>query len=106
MLRFQLSVPAPALLHLPTFMRALPKKKETFMPAGIDNAPPDARKRWKAHAWRYPPYQYRREFCFSKRQQGAIAVGLRVATATEREVLMFLGRGPYTLVHQPSRCES
>ena len=68
-LRFQRSVPTAAtsrdglsktlsddrILHLPFFMRALPKKKETFMPAGIDNAPPDAMKRWKAHAWRYPP---------------------------------------------------
>ena len=62
------------------------------MPAGIDNAPADARAWWKAHDWRYPPYQYRREFYFSKRQQGARDASFRATTATEREVLMFLGQ--------------
>ena len=32
-------------LRLPTFMRALPKKLETFLPAGIDATPPDAQAR-------------------------------------------------------------
>ena len=82
-------------------MRALPKRKQTLMPAGIDNAPPDAKARWKAHAWRYPPYQYRREFSFARRGQGVKAAQLRVATATEREVLMFLGRDHTRLCINP-----
>ena len=45
-------------IRLPTFMQALLKKKETFKPAGISLTPPDARRRWRADLWRYPPYQY------------------------------------------------
>ena len=49
--------------RFPTFMRALPKTKQTFLPAGIAATPPDARRRWRSDKWRYPPYKYRREFC-------------------------------------------
>ena len=76
--------------RLPTFMRAIPKKKETYLPAGILNTPADARRRWAAHKWRYPPYQYKREFCFRSLEQPR---RLRVASAEEREILMFLGPG-------------
>ena len=41
--------------RIPTFMRALPKGKPTHLPTGIANATPGALRRWKAHAWRYPP---------------------------------------------------
>ena len=42
----------PPETQFPTFMRALPKKKETYKPTGIDAAGPDALKRWKADQWR------------------------------------------------------
>ena len=45
----------------PTFMRALPKKKETFLPSGIESTPADARRRWARDEWRYPPDQYKKE---------------------------------------------
>ena len=70
-------------------MRALPKYKPTFMPAGIASTPEDAKKRWTAHRWRYPPYQYKREFCMRRKDNPRI---LRPLSANERELLMFLGR--------------
>ena len=60
------------------------------MPAGIASTPSDARRRWKAHDWRYPPYQYKTAFCFRHKQKKRL---VRVASANEREVLMFLGAG-------------
>ena len=45
--------------RLPTFMRAIAKKKETFKPAGISLTPPDARRRWRSDCWRYLPYPYK-----------------------------------------------
>ena len=74
---------------LPTFMRALPKNKPTYMPAGIASTPEDAKKRWTTHRWRYPPYQYKREFCMRRKDNPRI---LRPLSASERELLMFLGR--------------
>ena len=58
--------------RLPTFMRALPKKKETYKPAGIAATPDDARRRWVAHHWRYPPYQYRKEYCMRRKDNARI----------------------------------
>ena len=76
-------------IRFPTFMRALPKKKQTFLPAGIASTPPDARRRWKSDQWRYPPYQYKREFCVRNRRRPR---QVRLLNARERETLMFLGR--------------
>ena len=74
--------------RLPTFMRATPKKKETFLPAGIASTPADARRRWQRDQWRYPPYQYKREFMLRHKKQPRV---LRPCRAAERERLMFLG---------------
>ena len=67
-LRFQAALPDPSAwtdpgwvwegdadTRLPTFMRAIAKKKETFKPAGIALTPSDARRRWRADSWRHPP---------------------------------------------------
>ena len=59
------------------------------MPAGIANTPADAKARWKAHLWRYPPYQYRKEYCMRRKDNARL---LRPLSANERETLMFLGR--------------
>ena len=45
----------PDATRLPTFVRALPKTKPTYLPAGIATTPPDARQRWRSDSWRYPP---------------------------------------------------
>ena len=33
-------------IKLPTFVRCIPRRKQTFLPAGITTTPPDARQRW------------------------------------------------------------
>jgi hypothetical protein len=88
--------------RIPTFMRSLPKGKQTHMPAGIAGTPSDAKRRWAAHKWRYPPYQYKKEFCLRKKRQPRL---LRVATAAERELLMFLGRGATVYAMNPVKAK-
>ena len=90
-------------VRFPTFMRALPKKKETFLPAGIASTPADARKRWRADAYRYPPYQYKREFCVRHKRNPR---RLRVLCAEEREVTMFLGRGATRYALNPTAAKA
>ena len=99
----------PETTRLPTFMRAIPKGKPTYMPAGINAATPAARRRWREHAWRYPPYQYRTEYMMRSKKQPQ---SLRPVSATEREALMYLGRGatqfalnPVEIKRQPQLLE-
>ena len=78
-LSFAAELPAPSLwttsgwemvgpeeIRFPTFMRAIPKTKETYKPSGIQSTPADARRRWAKDNWRYPPYQYKKEFCLRR----------------------------------------
>ena len=71
-------------------MRALLTNMLTFMPAGIANATPGARQRWKAHKWRYPSYQYRTEFMMTHKRTSR---KLRPLNADGRECLRFLCNG-------------
>ena len=75
---------------LPSFIRSAPRKSPGLLPAGLASTPADARRRWQADKHRFPPYQYKKEFCFRPLSGGR---RLRVASIWEREVLMFLGRG-------------
>ena len=76
--------------RLPTFVRAIRRKKQTHLPAGIASTPKPARQRWRKDSWRYPPYQYKKGFCFRCLKRPRI---LRLASSRERELLMFLGDG-------------
>ena len=87
-------------VRFPTFMRAIPKKKETYLPSGIEGTPADARKRWAEDEWRYPPYQYKREFCIRRTRPPH---ELRLLSANEREVLMFLGKGATKFAVNPTQ---
>ena len=89
-------------VRYPTFMRAIPKKKETYLPSGIASTPADARKRWKAHQWRYPPYQYKKRYCL---RRDKAPHDLRVPNSEEREVLMFLGRGATRYALNPTKAK-
>ena len=89
-------------VRLPTFMRALPKRKEIYLPSGISLTPAQARGRWKAHKWRYPPYHYKTEFCLRKRRQPRL---LRVLNADKRETVMFLGRGATLYALNPTKAK-
>ena len=90
-------------VRFPTFMRALPKKKETYLPSGIQSTPADARKRWKEDAWRYPPYQYKMEFCIRRKRA---PFELRLLCAEEREALMFLGNGATRYALNPTKAKA
>ena len=79
---------ADTALRMPTFTRAIRRKKPPPCPAGLDTTDAAARERWTDHEFRYPPYVYREEFMV-KSEDGL----LRPMNAEEREVLMGYGRG-------------
>ena len=69
--------------RLPTAVRAIPRTKPPFLPAGIDSCTSDALKRWEQDKFAMAPYQYKKEHCVRDNRGG-----LRVPSAAEREVLM------------------
>eukprot|EP00438_Fugacium_kawagutii_P032030 Skav203167 [mRNA] locus=scaffold371:249779:253293:+ [translate_table: standard] len=72
-------------LRLPTFTRAIPRKKPPPTPAGIAQCSESTLALWKKDEMKFPPYTYREEFLFhNKKLPGQV----RVASATERERLM------------------
>ena len=79
---------------LPTFVRAIKRKKPTLLAAGLVGTPKAARARWRRHDWRYPPYQYKKQFCLERAPQAgrhSKDAGLRPPNTRERERLMGLG---------------
>ncbi len=74
-------------VSLPTFTRSIPRRRPPVKPAGIGHTPPDARSRWESDDFRYPPYTKKSEFCMEKNGH------LRVASASEREILMGFSQG-------------
>ena len=88
--------------RLPTFMRAIPKDKPTFLPSGIVT-PKAAQERWKADDWRYAPYQYKDKFLLRNKARPHI---VRVATATEREAVMFFGHDYTRMCMNPTVAKS
>eukprot|EP00438_Fugacium_kawagutii_P004912 Skav217251 [mRNA] locus=scaffold47:369148:372975:- [translate_table: standard] len=77
-------------LRLPTFTRAIPRKKPPPSPAGLSTCDEETVKRWQGDKMKFPPYTYRREFLWEKVDEPD---ELRVASANEREVLMGFRRG-------------
>ena len=45
----------------PCFMQSIPRKAPPFRPAGIDSCEQEDLDRWKAAAYRCPPYQYKKQ---------------------------------------------
>ena len=74
--------------HLPTFMKAIKRNQPPPRPAGISRCEPVALERWESDGFRFPPYQYRRQFLLTNEQGD-----LRYASATERERLLGFGEG-------------
>lgn len=72
-------------ISLPTFTRSIPRARPPVHPAGIKSTPQDAKDRWVADSYRYPPYTYRWEYCMVKNGFA------RVACSSEREALMGFG---------------
>eukprot|EP00435_Cladocopium_sp_Y103_P072813 s379_g41.t1 len=73
---------------LPTFMEAIPRKRPPPRPAGLDRCEPSAVERWESDCFKFPPYQYRRQFLLVN-----VAGDLRYANVAERERLLGFGTG-------------
>lgn len=77
-----------AKLRLPTFTRAIPRRKP---PAGIKSCSEETLSLWRRDEMKYPPYTYKPEFLiFLRKLKGAPG---RVACASEREKLMGFKEG-------------
>ena len=67
-----------------TFVRALPKPRPGFRPAGLGKTSKSALKRWKEHGYRYPPYQYElKNLIYSMKEKKAVPL-----PSAAREVLL------------------
>ena len=90
---------------LPTFVRAIRRKKQTHLPAGIATTPKPARQRWRRDNWRYPPYHYRTEFCLKRRTQrpGAAMESLRPPRSTGARDLDGVWAWLYSILCEPDR---
>ena len=74
---------------LPTFTRAIPRRRPPPDPAGIKQCDETTLRRWREDRMKFPPYTYLPQFLMRK-------IGgdeTRVASANEREVLMGFRRG-------------
>ena len=65
----------------PTCMKAIPRTRPPPAPAGLARTPHDARERWAADDYRYPPYQYKDQYILWS------AKGWRLLESSERDLL-------------------
>eukprot|EP00438_Fugacium_kawagutii_P020958 Skav211849 [mRNA] locus=scaffold305:925833:932175:+ [translate_table: standard] len=80
-------------LRLPTFTRAIPRKRPPPSPAGIRQCNEETLKRWELDQMKIPPYTYQEDFLFHNTK---LPGQKRVASSEERERLMGFKTG-YTL---------
>ena len=69
--------------RFPTFTTARPSPTPGRRPAGLHSCDEEALARWREDSHRYPPYQYKAEYCVHH-----ASGGVRVASVTEREVIL------------------
>ena len=69
--------------RFPTFTTARPSPTPGMRPAGLHSCDEEALARWREDSHRYPPYQYKAEYCVHH-----ASGGVRVASVTEREVIL------------------
>ena len=84
---------------LPTFLQSFPRRQPGDSPAGLEQCDTPTRQRWKEHAYRYPPYQY-------KYQHGMVnGTQWRPPSATERETLLGFRAGHTAVVMTPAQAK-
>ena len=71
---------------LPTCMKAIPRLRPPYKPAGIQRCDQDTLLRYEADEFRFPPYQYKEQFIFYNSEGG-----WRLASSEERELLLGYG---------------
>ena len=75
-------------LPFPTFTTSRPRPTPGRRPAGVQQCNAEELQRWYEDFHRFPPYQYRRDFCVQNKH-GQV----RLPSVEEREVLMGFPRG-------------
>ena len=75
-------------VKFPTFMKSIPRLQPPPMPAGLHRASADTVQRWREDEYRFPPYQYARQFMLSHPDHP-----LRTLDSSERELLLGFGPG-------------
>lgn len=65
-------------LRLPTFTRAIPRKKPPPNPAGIHQCDDQTLRRWKGDEMKFPPYTYQPQFLFRHRDSGDVRLDLGI----------------------------
>ena len=73
----------PPVHTLATFTTSRPSNVPGRRPAGLQGCDEATRQRWQQDWHRFPPYQYKHEFCVHHHVHG-----VRVASVLEREVIM------------------
>eukprot|EP00435_Cladocopium_sp_Y103_P043342 s1615_g12.t1 len=68
--------------RLPTFTRAIPRKRPPAAPAGIASCSAETVMRWRTDSMKYPPYTYKDEYLFESKETPSLK---RVASANERK---------------------
>ncbi len=72
----------------PTCMKAIVRARPPPSPAGLAKTDQATRERWASDQFRYPPYQYRKEFLITNPQRKG---SWRLLSAVERELLLGYG---------------
>ena len=57
-------------LRLPTFTRAIPRRRPPAQPAGLSSCDAETVKRWQKDRMKFPPYTYQEKFLFAKALTG------------------------------------
>ena len=80
----------------PTCMKAIVRTRPPPSPAGLAKTDKATRERWASDDFRYPPYQYKKEFLITNPQRNG---SWRLLSAAERELLFGLWICTYQVVY-------
>ena len=81
----------------PTCMKSIPRTSPPIRPAGLEKCDSATRDRWAQDQFRYPPYQYQRQYIITS------STTWRLLNATEKELLLGYGFNHTILAWSASR---